>query len=72
MTDHYTTATESDTAWCSACGHRTQHHVSGHRLGRCLEHDAPHVTQRQAAARDRRERERQQPNLFPGPETSSR
>ena len=69
MSDHYTIATESDTAWCNHCGRRTQHHVSGHRLGRCLEHDAPHLTQHQAAQRARREREHQQPNLFQGERT---
>jgi hypothetical protein len=65
MAEHYSTRTESMTAWCNRCGRRTQHHVSGHRIGRCLEHDPPKYTQAQRRRLETARRQDQQPGLFP-------
>ena len=35
---HYTSNTVSVSKWCNKCGRFTQHSVSGHRAGHCLEH----------------------------------
>ena len=68
MAEHYTTNTESVTRWCNACNRPTQHKVSGGRVGRCMEHDAPLESQRQRAARLKRERELRAPMFdFEGP-----
>jgi len=64
MAEHYTEATESDTKWCNTCQRLTQHRVSGKRLGRCMEHEAPMETHKQKRAREKRERETKSPKLF--------
>lgn len=64
MSEHYTRSTESCLHWCNQCARITVHTVSGGRRGRCTEHDAPKESQRQIAARQRREREQRQPGLF--------
>ena len=56
MTEHYTANTESVTRWCNQCGRGTQHTVSGGRVGRCLEHDAPQFSKKQQAERQKIER----------------
>lgn len=53
MTEHYTANTESVTAWCNHCNRNTQHSVSGNRRGRCLEHEAPELSQKQKDNRER-------------------
>jgi len=57
VSEHYTRNTESALRYCDRCGRVTKHAVSDGRLGRCTEHDAPHLSQRQARDRARREAE---------------
>ena len=64
MVEHYTAGTESVTAWCNECRRVTQHAVSAGRRGRCTEHEAPRETRKQQLARQRRERDSRQPDLF--------
>lgn len=64
MAEHYTRNTESVTEWCNRCWKYTQHSVSGGRIGRCMEHDAPLLSRRQKVARALREYEAQNPRLF--------
>ncbi len=64
MTQHYTRNTLEDTAWCNKCGRFTQHQVSGHRRGRCLEHQAQELTQAQQRRREKAERDRPQLKLL--------
>jgi hypothetical protein len=64
MAHHFTENTESVTQWCNACGRNTTHGVSGGRAGRCMEHDAPKLSKKQAANRERLAREQQNPRLF--------
>lgn len=53
MAEHYTANTESVTRWCNQCNRPTQHGVSGGRIGRCLEHDAPQFSKKQLSRRER-------------------
>ena len=64
MSEHYTTGTETALAWCNHCHRITKHAVSGHKLQRCMEHDAPQLTHEQQKRAERRRRELQQPRLF--------
>ncbi len=64
MSQHYTANTESETKWCNKCHRMTQHMVSAGRIGRCMEHEAPHETKKQKRNRERLERERRNPTLF--------
>ena len=64
MSEHYTKTTDEAQAWCNHCGRVTKHRVSAGRLAHCLEHEAPHLSQRQIRDRDRRARAEQQPRLF--------
>jgi len=64
MAEHYTRSTESATRWCNRCGKRTQHIVSGGRIGRCLEHEAPELSAAQLKRRAKQERELKNPRLF--------
>jgi len=54
MSEHYTSSTESDLKYCPRCGRRTVHAVSSGRIGRCTEHQAPRLSQRQQRAADKR------------------
>jgi len=62
--EHYPRSTESVLAWCNTCGRATRHAVSAGRRGRCLEHEAPQESKKQQRARQKREREAQNPKLF--------
>lgn len=64
MSEHYSKGTESDTRWCTTCHRFTQHSVSGNRLGRCMEHDAPTYSKKQIRDRQERERQEKQGDLF--------
>ncbi len=64
MAEHYTSNTESVTRWCNHCGKPTQHSVSGGRVGRCMEHDAPALSKAQEKRREKRERQTPEPGLF--------
>lgn len=64
MAHHYTHNTESITKFCAQCERSTQHSVTGGRLGRCLEHDAPQFSKAQLRRRELQKRERQAPRLF--------
>ncbi len=72
MAEHYPRGTLECTAWCNVCGRLTQHRVDhpaagekgGGRRGPCVEQEAPQATKKQQHAKDKREREKQQPNLF--------
>ncbi len=64
MPEHYTTRTESVTAWCNKCQRHTVHQVSGHRIGSCTEHQAPRFTKAQLKRRAEIERQIQNPPLF--------
>ena len=66
MAEHYTANTESVTRWCNRCNRPTQHTVSGGRVGRCLEHDAPQFSKKQALAAREREPEPVRPALREG------
>ncbi len=65
MPEHYTQGTVGATKWCNRCARQTLHSVSGNRIGRCTEHDAPHITKAQQKRRDELERRQQNPTLFP-------
>lgn len=47
MSEHYPRTTESVTKWCNHCWAYTRHAVSDGRVGRCEEHDAPHLSKKQ-------------------------
>ncbi|HWQ03121.1 MAG TPA: hypothetical protein VNL38_01450 [Candidatus Nitrosotenuis sp.] len=47
MSEHYTSNTEAVSKFCNTCGRVTQHAVSGHRLGRCMN---DHAAARSATA----------------------
>ena len=64
MPEHYRRGTESTLAWCRRCGRLTKHRVDDVKLGPCLEHEAQAETQKQKAAREKREREQREPRLF--------
>ncbi len=64
MAEHYTANTESVTRWCNSCNRRTQHGVSGGRIGRCLEHNLPKYSKKQQKNGERIDRELAQPRLF--------
>lgn len=64
MTEHYTSNTESVTAYCNTCNRPTQHKVSGNRRGRCMEHESQHESARQLRERRRITEEKQNPRLF--------
>ena len=64
MAEHYTSNTESVTRWCNHCGRPTQHTVSGGRVGRCLEHDAPTLSKAQRNRREKADAEKKNPRLF--------
>jgi hypothetical protein len=64
MTEHYTKTTEETTKFCNRCGRLTQHAVSGGRVGRCKEHEAPALTKAQSQRREKAEKTRMNPGLF--------
>lgn len=68
MPHHYPKATTEAPYWCNTCHRTTQHRVFDGRLAHCLEHgpkvDAEGLSKKQAAARDRRAREKENPKLF--------
>jgi ribosomal protein L44E len=64
VSHHFTSNTESVTAWCNACNRFTDHTVSHGRQGRCLQHTATAQSKRQILNHQRLERERQNPTLF--------
>ncbi len=70
MPEHYTRNTLEATKWCNRCGRPTQHAVSGGRIGRCLEHEAPQYTHAQLVRMGKEKKRRleeeakRQPSLF--------
>jgi hypothetical protein len=66
MTEHFTKGTEGAPHWCGKCGRFTIHKVSGHRLGRCTEHESQPLTKAQAKRKEMLERLSKNPNLFGG------
>lgn len=62
--EHYTKATESVTAWCNKCERTTTHAVSGHRIGRCMEHQAEGESKKQMSEKRKREFDEKNPRLF--------
>jgi hypothetical protein len=65
MAEHYTNASESVIRWCNRCAKHTVHELNCGRLGRCTEHEHPHLTQKQQRRREEIARAAQQPPLFP-------
>jgi hypothetical protein len=65
MSQHYQKWVTETLAWCAQCGRETRHHVSGGRLGHCLDHERREsLTKKQQRAAEQREREKQNPKLF--------
>jgi hypothetical protein len=64
MSEHYTSGSESELRWCNHCERRTRHKISGHQLGRCMEHAAPQLTHKQQKHLEEQRREAAQPRLF--------
>jgi hypothetical protein len=68
MSEHYTSGTEWALTWCNHCHRPTKHRVSGHKLGRCMEHDAAKLTHKQQKNLEAKRREAAQQSfifLFP-------
>lgn len=66
MSEHNTRRTISVTRWCNKCQRLTTHQptfTSGSK-GRCLEHEATLLSNRQIKQRRRRQSEEQNPRLF--------
>jgi hypothetical protein len=53
VSQHFTKNTIAASAWCNHCGRTTLHVVSGNRIGRCAEHDAPQLSKAQLQRRRR-------------------
>jgi hypothetical protein len=65
MAFHYTQGTESVTKWCNVCQRMTQFAVSGGRVGRCTEHQAPKFSKAQLHRQKLEELDRRKgPRLF--------
>ena len=65
--EHYPRGTISVTLWCNTCQRYTQHRVDDVRACRCMEHEAPHESKKQIAARKKRKenaRKESEPKLF--------
>jgi hypothetical protein len=68
MGEHYTKNTLECTAWCAKCQKNTQHRVDDGRRGPCIDPDHPYsadgLSDSQRRAKQKKEKEQQNPRLF--------
>jgi ribosomal protein L44E len=64
MSQHYQQSVKQVMVFCNTCNRKTMHRVDQRRIGSCTEHQASGESDKQRKAREQREIEAQQPELF--------